>query len=130
MSGLSGEARELLRAPNIGHLGTVLADGGPHVVPIWLGVHEGRLVFITGPSTVKARNLARDARVSISVVHHERWTTMAHVRGRAVDRLEGDAAWAVVDEISRSYTGQDYPRDDERIAYAVEIDRLTLRSFG
>jgi PPOX class probable F420-dependent enzyme len=54
--------------PRTGKLATVRADGRPHVAPIWYDVDEdGSLVFNTGESTVKGRNLLRDPRASMCV---------------------------------------------------------------
>jgi PPOX class probable F420-dependent enzyme len=49
-------------------LATVRSDGRPHVAPVWYVVdHDGTIVFNTGASTVKGRNLRRDPRASICV---------------------------------------------------------------
>jgi PPOX class probable F420-dependent enzyme len=49
-------------------LATVRADGRPHVAPVWYVVDDdGSLVFNTGASTVKGRNLSRDPRASLCV---------------------------------------------------------------
>jgi PPOX class probable F420-dependent enzyme len=49
-------------------LATVRADGRPHIAPVWYAVDDdGSLVFTTGESTVKGRNLRRDPRVSLCV---------------------------------------------------------------
>jgi PPOX class probable F420-dependent enzyme len=54
--------------PRTGKLATVRADGRPHVAPVWFDVdHDGSVVFNTGESTVKGRNLARDPRASFCV---------------------------------------------------------------
>ncbi|HET9382761.1 MAG TPA: PPOX class F420-dependent oxidoreductase [Streptomyces sp.] len=50
-----------------GKLSTVRADGSPHVTPIWFLLDGDDLVFNTGESTVKGRNLARDGRVALCV---------------------------------------------------------------
>ena len=54
-----------------GHLATTRADGRAHVKPVWFvldGTPEGFVLLLnTGDGTVAGRNLARDARVSISV---------------------------------------------------------------
>jgi len=56
------------RPPRTGKLATVRADGRPHVAPVWYDVDDdGSLVFNTGESTVKGRNLLRDARASLCV---------------------------------------------------------------
>jgi PPOX class probable F420-dependent enzyme len=65
------EVRAFLTAspPRTGKLATVRADGRPHVAPVWYVVDDddGSLVFNTGESTVKGRNLRRDPRASICV---------------------------------------------------------------
>jgi PPOX class probable F420-dependent enzyme len=49
-------------------LATVRADGRPHVAPIWYAVDDdGTIVFNTGESTVKGRNLRRTAWAAMSV---------------------------------------------------------------
>jgi PPOX class probable F420-dependent enzyme len=49
-------------------LATVRADGRPHVAPVWYEVDDdGTIVFNTGESTVKGRNLRRDPRASLCV---------------------------------------------------------------
>ncbi|OXS34317.1 PPOX class F420-dependent oxidoreductase [Streptomyces sp. XY006] len=48
-------------------LSTVRADGSPHVAPIWFVLDGEELVFNTGKSTVKGRNIARDGRVALCV---------------------------------------------------------------
>ena len=54
--------------PHTAKLATVRADGRPHVAPVWFAVDDdGSIVFNTGASTVKGRNLRRDPRASICV---------------------------------------------------------------
>jgi len=49
-------------------LATVRADGRPHLAPVWYDLDDdGSLVFNTGESTVKGRNLRREPRVSLCV---------------------------------------------------------------
>jgi PPOX class probable F420-dependent enzyme len=49
-------------------LATVRSDGRPHLAPVWYVLDEdGSLVFNTGESTVKGRNIRRDPRVSLCV---------------------------------------------------------------
>jgi PPOX class probable F420-dependent enzyme len=54
--------------PHTAKLATVREDGRPHVAPVWYVVDDdGTIVFNTGESTVKGRNLRRDPRASICV---------------------------------------------------------------
>jgi PPOX class probable F420-dependent enzyme len=50
-----------------GKLSTVRADGSPHIAPIWFLVDGADLVFTTGKTSVKGRNLARDGRLALCV---------------------------------------------------------------
>ncbi|MEU2003217.1 PPOX class F420-dependent oxidoreductase [Rhodococcus sp. NPDC019627] len=50
-----------------GKLSTVRADGSPHVAPIWFVLDGDDLVFTTGKTTVKGRNLLRDGRAALCV---------------------------------------------------------------
>jgi PPOX class probable F420-dependent enzyme len=52
-------------------LATVRADGRPHAAPIWFDLDDKALVFTTGESTVKGRNMRRDPRVSLCIDEEE-----------------------------------------------------------
>lgn len=67
-------------------------------------------------------DLARDPRVALSITDHNRPSTMATVRGRMVQRVEGDAGWAVIDRIAHVYTGAAYPLREDRVAFLVHPD--------
>jgi PPOX class probable F420-dependent enzyme len=64
-------------------LATVRADGRPHVVPIWFDLDGGTFVFTTWETTVKARNMRRDARVSLCVNDEEPPFSFVLVEGTA-----------------------------------------------
>jgi PPOX class probable F420-dependent enzyme len=49
-----------------GILGSVNADGSPHLVPVFAAAKDGRLLVSTPRTTVKARNIARDPRVTMA----------------------------------------------------------------
>jgi hypothetical protein len=55
---------------------------------------------------------------------------MAGVRGRVAKRLEGDAAWEVIDRISHKYTGAPYPLRTDRVVFLVEPDHAWAQAFG
>ena len=122
MAELPPEVRELFEARNFAHLATVLPDGSPHSVPFWMRVEDGQLMFFTQTQSRKARNLERDARVAISVVDEQNPYRSAWVRGRVVDRIEGDAALEIIDRISRQYTGADFPMRSG-VVHVIEADR-------
>jgi hypothetical protein len=55
---------------------------------------------------------------------------MAQVRGRVAERLEGDAAWEVIDRISHKYIGAPYPLREDRVVFLVEPERAWAVAFG
>jgi PPOX class probable F420-dependent enzyme len=53
--------------PRCANLATVRADGSPHVVPVWFIFDGEQLIFTSGPTSVKVKNILRDGRVAICV---------------------------------------------------------------
>ena len=64
---LDPDVRRVLDGTSIAHLATVLPDGSPHTTPVFVGAYGDRIVFFTGPSSLKARNLRRDPRMALSI---------------------------------------------------------------
>ena len=123
---LEPHVRDTFDGTSIAHLATVLPDGSPHTVPLWVATHGDRIVFLTGPGSRKARNLRRDPRVALSVAPVENPFEPVVVRGRVVEWIEGDAAWEIIDRIAVKYTGHPYPRDVDRVVGVIEPDRQTV----
>jgi hypothetical protein len=74
-------AEERLGASRNYWIVTASSERGPHAMPVWGLWHEGGLVFSSGASSRKARNLAADSRV---VVHLESGDEVVIVEGDAV----------------------------------------------
>lgn len=120
---LEREVRRIVDATPIAHLASVMPDGGPHSVPVWIGTHGERIVILTSPDSRKARNLRRDPRVAISLTAPENAFQPVAVRGRVTEWLDGEAAWRIIDRISTKYTGHPYPRGEERVVALIEPER-------
>jgi PPOX class probable F420-dependent enzyme len=87
----------------------VLPDGAPHSIPVWAILENGRIAFFTRSGSRKARNIARDPRVALSVVDGENPYRNAQLRGRVVETVEGEPALEIIDRISHYYTGEPFP---------------------
>jgi PPOX class probable F420-dependent enzyme len=129
VNSLPENVRALIDAPNFAHVATVLPDGAPHSVPVWIGSVGDRLAFLTSPNSRKARNLAREPRVAISITDRENPHIMAQIRGRVTERLEGDAAWLIIDRLSHKYIGQPYPLRTDRVVFLVQAERAWAMAF-
>ena len=106
----------------IAHVASILPDGAPHSVPVWVGTHEDHVVIMTGPGSQKARNLRRDPRVAISVMPADNPFFPIVLRGHVVTWLSGDDGWAVVDAIAEKYIHAPYDRGQERVVAMIAVD--------
>jgi PPOX class probable F420-dependent enzyme len=122
---LPDEVEAILRGRAFAHLATVLPDGAPHSVPLWIDVRDdGRLVVFTQSTSRKARNIERDARVALSAVDIDDPYRQCDLRGRVVERIDGAAALEVADGLAVKYTGAPFPwRSPATVAYVIEPGR-------
>jgi PPOX class probable F420-dependent enzyme len=127
---LADDVRRFLDGANFAHLATVMPDGAPHAVPVWVGLEGDRIAFLTHPRSRKARNLAADPRVAISITERDRPNAMAHIRGRVVEVLDGDEAWIVIDRLSGKYLGGPYPERVDRVVFLIEPEHAWAQTFG
>jgi PPOX class probable F420-dependent enzyme len=129
VTNLPADVVRLIDEPCIAHIATVLPDGSPHSVPLWLGREGDRVVFLTSPNSRKARNVARDPRVAFSLTRPGHPTDMAYLRGRVAEVLDGDRGWEIIDRVSQKYIGGPYPLREDRAAFLVDVDHAGAMSF-
>ena len=102
------EIRDFLRrGTRTGKLATVRKDGRPHIAPIWFELDGDELVFTTWHTSVKAKNLLREPRVSLSVDEESPPYAFVVVEGSASTSEDpGELAfWAK--RIAARYMGED-----------------------
>src|SRR5271157_3537776 len=121
---LDPKVHALLSRPNFAHLATLMPDGSPNTTPVWIGVQEDRILIGSGESSLKIRNLRRDPRLALSVVDFHDPYEEVQIRGRVVEFRE-DSNFEVMDEISRKYTGKEFPfRNPEgRVALMIAVEK-------
>jgi PPOX class probable F420-dependent enzyme len=119
----------LLEGANYAHLATIMPGGSPHSVPVWVGMERGHLAIQTSPGSRKARNIAHNPRVALSVTLRAQPFTMASIRGRVVARLEGDEAWSIIDRLSVKYTGSPYPQRSDRVVFLIEAEHAISTTY-
>ena len=71
---LSDEIRTLLDGPNFAHLATLMPDGSPQSVPVWIGREDDRVLICTGEGCSKERT-----RGAIRVSHSRSSTSMIRI---------------------------------------------------
>jgi PPOX class probable F420-dependent enzyme len=122
--------RDWFSGADIAHLATGAPDGAPSSVPVWVGIDGDRLVIQTMPHSQKARNLAREPRVALSLTKADNPFNAATLRGRVVEQRDDDGVWPVIDRISNAYIGQDYgDRTSARVVYYIALDSTVVHQF-
>jgi PPOX class probable F420-dependent enzyme len=89
-------------------LATTRDDGRPHVTPVWIVLDDnGDILFNTGRSTVKGRNLARQPYAALCVQDDRPPFSFVNIEGPVtlVDELEEVRRWAAI--IGGRYMGAD-----------------------
>ncbi len=131
MADLDPAVRELLEGANFVSLATLRADGAPHSTTVWANMEGDRPCFFTQPTSLKARNIAADPRVAISVVDRDNPYRNGQLCGEVTETVEGDEALEIIDRMSRLYTGADFPLRSG-VVYLIEVSssRLTELPFA
>lgn len=110
---LSAGAIKLLQEKQIASFVTLMPDGSPQVSPVWIDVEpDGTHILVnTAEGRVKARNIARDPRVAVSVVDAHNSRRVVVVRGTIVERRTAqEGADDHIDQLAKKYLGADrYP---------------------
>jgi PPOX class probable F420-dependent enzyme len=122
---LSADAKALIDRPNFAHLATLMADGSPHSVPVWVGREGDRLLVCTSEGSLKGRNTSRDPRVALSILDLHNPYEEVQLRGRVVERRP-DPELKIMDPISHKYVGQPFPMRSPagRVALVIELDKV------
>jgi len=87
-------------------LATTRADGRPHVTPVWFVLDGDDLIFTTGATTVKGRNLQRDPAVALCVDDEAPPFAFVTVTGTAAIDHDPDALLHWATRIGSRYMGE------------------------
>jgi PPOX class probable F420-dependent enzyme len=109
------------------HVATLNADGSPQVTPVWVDFDGTHVLINTAKGRVKAKNLARDGRVALSIADPDNAYRYLGIQGHVVEMTEtgGDAH---IDKMAKKYMGKDsYPfraPGEVRIIVKVSTDKV------
>ena len=105
------EAIEIIEGNNFAYLATSMADGSPHVAPVWIDRNGEILLINTVPGRVKQKNVSRDPRVTISVTQEKNRYRHLFIKGKVIQQTK-EGALDHINRLSKKYLGKDYPGND------------------
>lgn len=126
---LDDNARRILDGKNFATVATLNADGSPHTSVVWILRDGDTVLFSTKANRIKARNLARDPRVSLSIFDLANPYSSLDLRGTA--ELTEDTGKQLPIDLSHKYLGEDpppEPEEDVRLIVRITPDKITAFS--
>jgi PPOX class probable F420-dependent enzyme len=121
--------RRVLDGKNFATVATLDADGSPHTSVVWFVRDGDDLLFSTRADRAKARNIARDPRVSLSVFELDNPYSSVDVRGTAEMIVDEDKA--LPQRLSMKYLGEPPPPEpEEDVRYIVRITPQKVTRFS
>ena len=121
-------SRALFEKKVYAHVASLDADGSPNVSPVWVGLDGDDIVINTALGRAKARNLASDPRVAVSLTDPDNPEVSISVRGTVV-AFTTDGAEEVIDAFAKKYTGADHFKKSDpgevRVTVKIRPDRIS-----
>jgi PPOX class probable F420-dependent enzyme len=121
----------LTTKPAFAHVATLNPDGSPQVTPVWVDFDGTHVLINTAKGRVKAKNLAREPRVALSIADPDHAYRYLGIQGRVVEMTEtgGDAH---IDKMAKKYLGKDsYPfRAPGEVRLIVKISPDKVHTNG
>lgn len=103
---LSPALRDLLTHAPFCHAATLLPDGTPHLTVTWIDTDGTYVLLNTVEGYQKVRNVRRDPRIALNIVHPGNPARVTGIRGRVVE-ITTEGAAAHIDKLAKRYVGAD-----------------------
>jgi PPOX class probable F420-dependent enzyme len=117
---------DIFQKKTFAQLATLMADGSPHVAPVWIDYDGQHILVNTAKGRVKDRNMRRDPRVAMDLLDPDNPYRHISIRGRVVDITEKGAD-EHIDKMAKKYIGQDrYPHrtaGEVRVLFKIEPEQ-------
>jgi PPOX class probable F420-dependent enzyme len=127
MATIPASHADILSKQAFAHLATLNPDGSPQVTPVWVDFDGTNLIINTAVGRVKAKNLAREPRVAVSIADPQNPYRYLGIQGRVVEMTENGAD-AHIDKMAMKYLGKDsYPfraPGERRVVVKIAPDKV------
>jgi PPOX class probable F420-dependent enzyme len=131
---LDEDVARLAKGKNLASVVTLMPSGQPQAQFTWVDADDEHVLINTEPQRQRAKNLARDPRITVLIRAEGSQYDWAEVRGHVVETVTGDEARAHIDELANKYTGHDYGNPigpEGRVILKVVPDKvITPRLLG
>lgn len=128
---LDPDLHRLAKANTLATVVTQMPDGSFQAMPLWVDCDDDYVLINTEPQRQRAKNVARNPRMTVLLVSRESDWDWIEVRGEVVETVGGQEARDHIDALSRKYLGRDYPNPvgpQGRIILKVRPDRVTSQA--
>lgn len=120
----SDQINQVIKEPNISIVCTLRKDGSPHMTPVWHILYENFVFIVIEQSSVKAKNLRFDERISLCIATETKPQKWVQINGKAL--LSKDNIPELVNLMSNNYLGK-----NEGIEYSkkvlIELDFIVVK---
>ena len=123
---LDEDVIRLAKGKNLATVVTLMPSGQPQALFTWIDTDGEHLLINTEPQRQKARNAARDPRVTI-LIRSDDFYDWAEIRGHVTETVGGEAAREHIDELSQRYNGHEYTNPigpEGRVILKVTPDKV------
>jgi PPOX class probable F420-dependent enzyme len=105
---LDEDAVRLAKGKNLATVVTLMPDGQPQALLTWVDTDGEYVLVNTEPQRQRAKNVAKDPRITVLIHSAENPWDWSEVRGHVAGTITGEEARRHIDKLSRRYVGTDY----------------------
>lgn len=124
MSVIPAPYHDLLECPIVAALGTSMADGTPHVTPVWFSFADELFYVNAAIGRIKDKNIKARPYVSLLIVDPTNAYRYVAVRGPVIDISDATVGRDHINFLSNRYFGRPVYRSDDpneiRARYTVQ----------
>ncbi len=124
---LDDDTVRLAKGPNLATVVTLMPDGQPQALLTWVDTDGEHVLVNTEPQRQRAKNVARDPRITVLIHSKDNPWDWSEVRGHVVETVGGQQAREHIDALSNKYVGKDYANpigEQGRIILKVAPDKV------
>jgi PPOX class probable F420-dependent enzyme len=125
---LTPQLLDLLRAPSICYIATIMPDGSPQLTQTWVDTDGEHVLINTVEGFQKVRNIERDPRVALTITDANETHRYLQVRGNVIN-MTTEGGVEHIEKLAHKYTGKPYTwyngRDSVRVILTIEARKIS-----